>query len=75
MKSRIMRYTGYVARTGDIRNYYKILVEILKVRDNLEDLDVDGKVILRIYLKGGGVDWINMAQDMYQRQAVLNLQK
>jgi hypothetical protein len=41
-----MRCGGYVARMGDKRNAYKILVGNLKGREHLEDLDVYGKMIL-----------------------------
>jgi hypothetical protein len=33
---------------GDKRNTYKILVEKMKQTDQFEDLDVDGRIILKI---------------------------
>jgi len=38
--------TGHVARTGEKKNAYKILVRNLKGRDHSEKLDVHGKIIL-----------------------------
>jgi len=45
-KSRSMRWAGNVARMGQMRNAYKIFVEILKSTDHAEDLGVDGRIIL-----------------------------
>jgi len=47
IKTRSMRWAGYGARMGAMRNTYKIWSENLKVRDHSEDLDVDGKIILK----------------------------
>jgi hypothetical protein len=44
MKSRVMRWAGHVARMGEMRNSYKILVGYVKGRDHSEDSGVDGKV-------------------------------
>jgi len=44
-------------------------------RDHLEDPCLDGKIILRwIFSKGvgGGIDWIDVAQDMDRWRALLN---
>jgi hypothetical protein len=46
MKSRSLRCAGQIARMGEIRNAYKILDGKPEGKDNLEDLDVDGKIIL-----------------------------
>jgi hypothetical protein len=38
IKSRRMRWAGHVARMGQMKNEYKVLVENLKERDNFEDI-------------------------------------
>jgi hypothetical protein len=38
----------------------------LKERHHLEDIDVDGRIILKWILKKYGVDWIQLAQDRVQ---------
>jgi hypothetical protein len=35
---------------GEMRNTYSILLENLKRRDHLEDLGIDGKIILQLIL-------------------------
>jgi hypothetical protein len=47
MKSRKMRWAGYVACIGDGRCAYKILVEKRKRRSHLEDLGEDGRIIVK----------------------------
>jgi len=44
MKSRRMRWAGHVARMGEMRNAYSILVGKSEGRDHLEDLGVDGEI-------------------------------
>jgi hypothetical protein len=46
IKSRRMIWAGHVARMGEIRNAYKVLVENLKGRDHSEDVGIDGRIIL-----------------------------
>ena len=46
-KSRILRWNGHVARMGDRRSAYVVLVEKLRERDRLEDPVVDGRIILK----------------------------
>jgi hypothetical protein len=46
IKSRRMRWAGHVARMGEGRGVYRVLVEGPKVRDHGEDLGVAGKIIL-----------------------------
>jgi len=43
-----MRLVGHVERMGAMRNAYNILLENLKGRGDLEDLGVDGRIILEI---------------------------
>jgi len=47
IKSRRMRWTGHVARMGERRGVYRILVGKLRERDHLGDQGVDGRIILR----------------------------
>jgi hypothetical protein len=49
IKSTRMRRVGHVECMRKVKNGYKISVENLKGRDHLEDLGVDGRIIL---------DWI-----------------
>jgi hypothetical protein len=46
-ESRRISWAGYVARTGQIINAYTIFSEILKGRDHLDDVGVDGRIILK----------------------------
>jgi hypothetical protein len=48
------------------RNAYRVLVGNLKERDSLEDLSVDGTVILKWVIKehnGNGMEWVHLAQE------------
>ena len=47
----------------------------LRQRDHLEDVGIDGRIILRwIFRKwdGGGMDWIDLAQDRNRWRAPVN---
>jgi hypothetical protein len=52
-----MRWARHVAGMGRKINICKILVEKLKESDHLEDLGVDGKIILEWILERGGKLW------------------
>jgi hypothetical protein len=52
IKSRMMRWAGYVARMGEKRNAYRILVGKPEGKRQLEDLDIDGRIILKWMLDG-----------------------
>jgi hypothetical protein len=41
-----IRWAGHIACVGEMRNAYKILYGKPEGRDHLEDLSVDGKIIL-----------------------------
>jgi hypothetical protein len=47
IKWRRMRWVGYVARMGERRGVYRVLVRNLGKRAHLGDPGVDGRIILR----------------------------
>jgi hypothetical protein len=47
----------------------KFWLEILKGRDQSEELGVDGKIILK---QDGSVEWINLAQNRDRCQVLFN---
>jgi hypothetical protein len=75
IKARRMRWAGHVARMGEVRGAYKILVgrpqgrrQLGRPRRSWEDnMKIDlGKIWF------GDVDWIHLAQDMDKWQALVN---
>jgi hypothetical protein len=72
IKSRRMRWAGHVARMGEGRNLYRVLVGKLEGKDHLKDQGVDGiKMDLR-ETGWRGVEWIHLAQDRDRWRAVVN---
>jgi hypothetical protein len=71
IKSRRMRWTGHVARKGERRGTYGVLVGKLEERDNLED--VYRRIILRkIFRKwNGGTEWVDLSQDRVSWRALI----
>jgi hypothetical protein len=68
IKSRRRRWVGHVARMGRGEGN-------LREGDRMEDPGIDGRIILKwIFerLDGGGIDWINLAQDRDRWRAVVN---
>jgi hypothetical protein len=74
IKSRRMRWAGHVARMGEGRKVYKVLVgkpegkrPLRRPRHRREDG-------IKMYLRGvgWGVEWIHLAQDRDHWQAVVN---
>jgi hypothetical protein len=51
IKSRRMRWAGHLARMGEKRNAYRILVGSQKEKYNWEDQDVGGGTILKWILE------------------------
>jgi hypothetical protein len=53
-----MRWARYVARLGEARGVYRVLVGKPEERDHWRDPDVDGRIILRwIFRKWDVVVW------------------
>ena len=56
IKLKRMRWMRHVAGMGDRRSAHRILVGYLRERDHLEEIGVDGRIILKlIFKKWGGV--------------------
>ena len=51
IKSRRMRWAGHVARMGEGRGVYRVLVGNPRGRDGWGDPGVDGRIILRLMLR------------------------
>jgi hypothetical protein len=66
VKSRIIRFAGHVARMGEERGVYSVLVGNLRERGHWGDPDLDGRIILRgIFRKlegdvGTGWSWLRI---------------
>jgi hypothetical protein len=66
-----------VARTGDSRDAYRVL---MRKPDHLDDTGADGKITLKCILKeisweggrGGSVYWIDLARVMKKWRALVN---
>jgi hypothetical protein len=75
IKSRRVRWAGHVARMGEKRNAYRILVgkpegERPLVRPRRKCLD-NNKMDLR-GIERDGMDWIDLVQDRDQWRALVN---
>ena len=59
---------------GENKSAYSILVGKREENSYLEDLGVDGRIILRWIFRNWdeGMDWIDMAQDRDRWQALVN---
>jgi hypothetical protein len=69
-----MSWVGHVARRGDWRDAYRVLLGKLKERDNLENLGLDGRILLkRIFKNWGGEPWTDLIWRALVN-AVMNLQ-
>jgi hypothetical protein len=74
IKSRRMRWVGHVARIGEVRNVYRVLVgkpegkrPLGRPRRRWED-----GIKMDLGRLAGGVEWIHLAQDRDRRRAVVN---
>ena len=61
--------------TGERSGRYRVLVEKSEGRNHLKDPGVDGRIILRWKFGkwGGGMDWIDLADDMERWRALVNV--
>ena len=69
-----MPRTGHVARVEKITDAYWVLVGKSERREYLQDLGVDGRIILKWIMRklDENLKWINLAQDRDRWQAVVN---
>jgi hypothetical protein len=75
IKSRMMRWTGHIARIGANRNAYRILVGKPEGKRPLGKPKRRWKYNIRLDLREigwGGMDWIDLAQDRNQWRALVN---
>jgi hypothetical protein len=76
IKSRRMRLAGHVARVGEGRNVYRVLVGIPEGKGPLERPRRRWEIGLKMDLRetgwGAGVEWIHLAQDRDRWRAVVN---
>jgi len=75
IKSRRMEWVGHIARIGEMRNEYKILVRkpkgIRPLGRNRRRWKDNIRMDLRV-MWWGSVNWLHMAQDRDQWRAVVN---
>jgi hypothetical protein len=75
IKSRRMRQAGHVARTGQVRNAYRILMEKPEEKTTLGRPRCRWEDNIKMGLREigwGGMDWIDLAQDRDQWRALVN---
>jgi hypothetical protein len=75
MKTRRMRWVGHVARMGEKRNVYRLLVGKPEGKRPLGRPRRRWLDNIKMYLLEIGlsvVDWIGLAQDRYRRRALVN---
>jgi hypothetical protein len=76
IKSRKMRWAGHVARMGEGRNVYRVLMGKPEGKKHLRDQGVDGRMgskwTLWRLVGEGGVEWIHVANDRDRWRPVVN---
>jgi hypothetical protein len=75
IKSRKLKWEEHVARRGESRDFYRVLVGNPREGDQWEDRRVDGNIILKWILEkwdGRGMDWISLAQGMDKWRTPVN---
>jgi hypothetical protein len=71
IKSRRMRWAGHVARMGEMKNAYRLLVG-KRPRGRPRRRWVDNIKMDLLEIGWGGVDWIDLAQDRDNWRALVN---
>jgi len=69
------QWVRHVARMGERRGVYRVLVVKPKEKNHLEDLSVDGRIILRWIFRNwdvGGMNRIDLAQDRDRWRALVS---
>ena len=74
IKSRRMRWVGHVARIGEERGVYRVLVGKPEGRRSLgrPRRRWEGNIKMDLREMGGGGDWIELAQDRDRWRALVN---
>jgi hypothetical protein len=75
IKSRRMRWAGYVARMGEKRNVYRLLVrkpEGKRPVGRRRGMWIDNIKMGILEIGLGGVDWIGLARNKYKWRALVN---
>ena len=74
IKSRRMRWAEHVARMGRGKVHTEFWWGNLRNRDHSEDPGVGGRIILKLIFRkwDGGMDWIDLAQNMDRWRALVN---
>jgi hypothetical protein len=75
IKPRRMRWAGYVARMGEKRNVYRLLVGKSEGKRPLgrpRRRWIDNIMLYFLEIKLSVVDWIGLAQDRYRWRALVN---
>jgi len=69
-----MRWEGHVARMGERRSLYRVLVGKPEGKRHLKDLGIDGRTIKTDLQEVGcrGMFWIKLAQDGDRWRALVN---
>jgi hypothetical protein len=76
IKARRLRWVSHVARTGERRGAYRVLVEKSEGRRTIGNPRLHGRIILKwIFEKwvGGRMGWIDPAQDRDRWRALVNV--
>jgi hypothetical protein len=73
IKSRRMRWAGHVARMGEVRNVYRVLVGKPEEKNHLENQGIDGRMGSKWKLDWVGcVKWTHLPQYRDRWRAVVN---